>query len=585
MPQTIEVPGYGDVEFPDGMTDDQISAAIQQNMKPQLAPMRRFGSGKSYDVNAEGGLTPTAEMVNTPSRGMTDLGEWLHAGRRVGEAGLKFTTGVPAYIAGNFAGLGALGYDMAANAVMHPFSGSTPGAYANPTAVREAVTSSLTYQPSEPDSISAQMVDVPGRIIQGSGEWLGKQADKTNLPYVGTIASSLPEAGANALGLSYSNAPKVPKLEPKPVPTTAELKAASSKLYKAADDAGVVIRPESTQRVVEMMQKVADTENLGKLTPKIKEASDVLAERASSGKPLSLMDADKVRQLINDAKKSTDAGDRRLATIIQRQYDDYLNNLKPEDTLAGNTADGVALLKQARDTYRRTSNSAMLDAMQAKAARVGETNYTQAGQELALRREFLRLANNDKRMRVLTQKEQAAITKVASPGVAANVLRNIGKFDPGRGGMGAALGYGVGGGLGATIGGIVGGAPGAGAGSLAGSALIGGAANLANRLALRGTKGRVASAREALVGRGIPTVRARSGIPSEVAQAMLERAKIRPAADIRAEMGKLIQQAGRTTSQESTAAIWKELERLQAELATAESRGSTQGGSGGPQNR
>jgi hypothetical protein len=35
MPQHIEVPGYGVVEFPDGMSDDQISAAIQENMSPQ----------------------------------------------------------------------------------------------------------------------------------------------------------------------------------------------------------------------------------------------------------------------------------------------------------------------------------------------------------------------------------------------------------------------------------------------------------------------------------------------------------------------------------------------------------------------
>lgn len=32
MPQVIEVPGYGDVEFPDEMTDDQISVAIQKTM-------------------------------------------------------------------------------------------------------------------------------------------------------------------------------------------------------------------------------------------------------------------------------------------------------------------------------------------------------------------------------------------------------------------------------------------------------------------------------------------------------------------------------------------------------------------------
>lgn len=35
MPQQIEVPGMGVVEFPDGMSDDQISAAIKQNMPQQ----------------------------------------------------------------------------------------------------------------------------------------------------------------------------------------------------------------------------------------------------------------------------------------------------------------------------------------------------------------------------------------------------------------------------------------------------------------------------------------------------------------------------------------------------------------------
>lgn len=35
MPQRIEVPGMGIVEFPDGMTDDQISAAIRKNSQPQ----------------------------------------------------------------------------------------------------------------------------------------------------------------------------------------------------------------------------------------------------------------------------------------------------------------------------------------------------------------------------------------------------------------------------------------------------------------------------------------------------------------------------------------------------------------------
>src|SRR5687767_4627436 len=37
MPQQIEVPGHGIVEFPDGMTDEQISDAIQRNLSTSSA--------------------------------------------------------------------------------------------------------------------------------------------------------------------------------------------------------------------------------------------------------------------------------------------------------------------------------------------------------------------------------------------------------------------------------------------------------------------------------------------------------------------------------------------------------------------
>lgn len=39
MPQIIEVPGHGQVEFPDGMSDAQIVAAIQANTQPQVDTM------------------------------------------------------------------------------------------------------------------------------------------------------------------------------------------------------------------------------------------------------------------------------------------------------------------------------------------------------------------------------------------------------------------------------------------------------------------------------------------------------------------------------------------------------------------
>lgn len=53
MPQVIEVPGYGDVEFPDDMSDAQISAAIRANMlqpsQPQADPMAKYEGMSLWD--------------------------------------------------------------------------------------------------------------------------------------------------------------------------------------------------------------------------------------------------------------------------------------------------------------------------------------------------------------------------------------------------------------------------------------------------------------------------------------------------------------------------------------------------------
>lgn len=392
------------------------------------------------------------------------------------------------------------------------------------------------------------------------------------------------EFGASLLGgfklpsptsLSGTVVPEKIALSAGEVPTTEALRAAANATYKSADDAGVVIRPESTQRVVAMMQQVADDNNLGKLPPKIKEASDVLAARVSSGKPLTLADADKVRQLINDAKKSTDAADQRLAKIIQGQYDEYLTGLKPEDTLAGNSQQGVAILERARGLYQRQKNSELLDSMERKAAITGEANYSQAGVEHALRKQFESLAKNDKKMKMmkLTDEQRAAIEKVAAPGFMGNALRNVGKFDPLKGGVPAAMAGVVGSGTGA----LAGGTPGA----FLGPVLLGGLAHGANRGAQAITRSNVAAAREALVGRGLSSVGQLASQPAPVSAAAtsLAAAAPRSVVAIRGDIQKLIQTAG--AKSKPVREIWLELARLQDELASAEARGA----GAGPLNR
>jgi hypothetical protein len=47
MPQIIEVPGYGEVEFPDDMGDEQIAAAIKKSISPNRGATGSWGHGAS----------------------------------------------------------------------------------------------------------------------------------------------------------------------------------------------------------------------------------------------------------------------------------------------------------------------------------------------------------------------------------------------------------------------------------------------------------------------------------------------------------------------------------------------------------
>lgn len=84
MPQLVDVPGHGVVEFPDGMSDDQIASAIKANMQPQSAPS---DPGIMGDLkNAAGGfarsgmgvvsnlMRPIDELIgNNPAPTTSDL--------------------------------------------------------------------------------------------------------------------------------------------------------------------------------------------------------------------------------------------------------------------------------------------------------------------------------------------------------------------------------------------------------------------------------------------------------------------------------------------------------------------------------
>lgn len=73
MPQLIEVPGYGEVEFPDDMTDDQIAQAIRANMdvpEPQqmAAPAEQPKAAQGFGQQVDSAISGIPRQIGLAAR-------------------------------------------------------------------------------------------------------------------------------------------------------------------------------------------------------------------------------------------------------------------------------------------------------------------------------------------------------------------------------------------------------------------------------------------------------------------------------------------------------------------------------------
>lgn len=452
---------------PEGTTKSQLQAKLQKFQAAQ-APKPQSPLQKGYGQEWLDEMRSASQALAQPTDDIPGVGT-LETAASIGTGILS-----PLTAAVKMPFTGRSYKEERERAVYQPRTQSGKAISGGLAAATKPVADAFSYAGDKVSDV-AESVGVPKEAAQNIGA-----------PLVDALSLT---SGAKSLQKAPQKPVSVAKPKPAPIPKTDDLATAKTSLYAQADNAGVVIKPESTAKSAAIFRQVAEKENLGKLTPKLSEAVSILDERVAQSRPLTLSDADKVRQLIGDAMKSADAGDRRMARLVKTKYDNYLDNLGPQDTLAGNAEQAVAVLKSARDMNRRFENSKLIDSMVKKAHRDGDAKFTQAGEEHALRTEFKKLASNERKMRTFSAEERQAIEAVSRGGntkgqrFVANTARNIGKFDPTAGGMASFVSLGT--------------------GALMSNPLLPAAGYASKKLATKLTKANVEKAREALVGRGM----------------------------------------------------------------------------------
>lgn len=283
------------------------------------------------------------------------------------------------------------------------------------------------------------------------------------LPVGATSQYVAEETGSPTLGLAAGVAAGIPfamgakgTLQ---APTVQQLKGQAGQQYKFAEDVGAVFKKNSYNQFANKLESTLAKEGLDKtLQPRVYAALERIKD--TKGSNVSLENMEILRRIGQAAGSSADASERRLASIMVDNLDDFVETAQPSQ-LAKGSSEAVSALTDARELWKRAKKTEILDDLVASAELRADANFSQSGMENALRRKLVNLADNPKALRAFTKEEQNAIKVAAKGGPVQNVLRLVGKLAPTgivSGGGSVGLGYLAGGPIGAIGLPIVGGA-------------------------------------------------------------------------------------------------------------------------------
>ena len=268
-------------------------------------------------------------------------------------------------------------------------------------------------------------------------------------------------------------------------PSVDDLTAASRALYDQADQAGVVIKPQAADDMINNMQLAAGRPN-DKLRPKTAGLVEDLA--AEKGQPMTLARYHELRQEINLSLKNAEPQDERTLMRMKNILDGFSDNASPTDVTGD--VQGLSLLKQANDVWAKRAKTQKIEDL-FDLADVKSARYSQSGMANAVRDKasqlYTRIVKGQEKS--FTPEETALIRQLAKGEMTPKLVNWLGKFAP-RGivssGLGASIGSGVGsflGPAGAITGAAVPGIVGYGAARAADSAAAGGVNALRNAAA------------------------------------------------------------------------------------------------------
>lgn len=454
-----------EIELPDGTVleapDDADPSAVAKNYLAKQAATPGQATAKSdgllgsyYGATLEPALALGSSMVAAPIAGIAGIGQGLKnlvspgmpAGNRTQAMQEAMTYQPRTQIGQAMTGAAAYPFEKLAQFGDYVGSGLAQSADPNANIVRRPERANIPRRmegsPLAGAVANTVIQSFPALLARRVGGNAGARPSPVLPPATtgeGTAASETASAARRGAGLA-----KVSEA----APTKEALKEAATAAYKRAEEAGAIISQDALTRAQQRIASALENDRLDStLHP---DTTAALKRFVNEKGPVTLEKLETLRRIAKDAEGAQRPSDAKLAGDLVDSIDEFAEGLTQKDFVSG-TPEAVAANKAARNYWSRARKAEELDYLMERAQNNAGANFTQSGLENALRQQFKSLANNQRRMRLFTAEEQAAIRRVARGTPGENAIRLLGKMAP-TGPVSTAISTGLGYLLGGPVG-------------------------------------------------------------------------------------------------------------------------------------
>jgi hypothetical protein len=229
------------------------------------------------------------------------------------------------------------------------------------------------------------------------------------------------------------------------VPSAPELKAAARAGYDHPDVAAVRIAPQAVSDLGTTIENDLVSQGFRARPGQGGAALDTVRELQNAPGPVSVADIDSVRKALGQVGKSgIPTADSVAANKAIAHLDDFLPNLNQSDLLAGDATQANQIMQDARGNWAAAKRSDMLNTKIDSAELQAASANSGHNLENALRQRMRSVLTSPKLSRGLSSDERTAIEGFVKGGPVTNVVRHIGNYLGGGGGLGHLITTGAG---------------------------------------------------------------------------------------------------------------------------------------------